>query len=136
MDANEIELLAEAIVRKQTEAAAKKAEEDAKAQAEASAKQAEEAIIAAEAAAVERAKRDAEAARQHRIEEERQQRIEAVLTAKVGDVFVDHAGAEHRVVGVVTEGVDTVSKDKDGGTIGNWRRGRNSDHLSGWTKKA
>lgn len=132
----DIEALAEAIVRKQNEAAEKKAAETAKAAEAEAKKQAEANKVAAEKAAKEAAKLAAVQAEAERVAAETKARIEAVLFSRPGDVFVDADGAEHRVVGETHEGVDTVSRDRDGGKIGNWRAGRpDTAVLATWRKK-
>lgn len=134
MDAKDIDALAEAIVKKQAEAAEKKAA----AEAAAAEKLAKEAAVAAEKAAKEDAKRAAkdaaEAAERDRIAAEVQARIDGVLSAAVGSVFVDADGAKHRVVGRVGDGIDTVSRDADGAVVGNWRSGKNTAVLATWRK--
>lgn len=132
MDANEIELLAEAIVRQQAlaaEKAAADAEETTRVTAEADAVQAAEDRKAAEKEAAEQAEAD-------RVATETKARVAAVLTAKTGDVFTDAAGAKHRVVGTTFDGIDTVSRDVDGGTVGNWRQWRPEGHpvIANWKK--
>jgi len=134
MDAKEIDLLAAAIVKMQAEADAAKAAKVAEDAAKAAAKQAEVDKKAAEEAA-KVAAAQAEVDRKAAAESARVQAcVDAVLSAKVGDKFVDHGGAEHRVVGVVHEGVDTVSRDRDGGVVGNWRKGGDVRALAGWKK--
>lgn len=133
MEDIDIDKLAEAIVRKQNEAAERKAMADAeaaKAAAKEAAEQAELSRVAAEKEAAEQAERD-------RIAEAKQKHIGAILSAKPGDVFVDEDGNHHRVIGVVDGGIDTVSRDRDGGVIGNWRSWRPGEHetLLGWRKK-
>lgn len=133
MEAKDIEKLAAAIIRQQGEAAEKaaadKAEADrvaTEAQAAVNAAQTKADRIAAEKEAAEQAERD-------RIEAETRARINVVLTAKVGDAFTDRGGVEHRVVGAVDEGVDTVARD---GSVGNWRSGRSDAAvLATWKKK-
>lgn len=134
MEAKDIELLAEAIVRKQAEADAAKAAKAAEEAAKAAAKQAEVDRQAAEAAAKAAAKQAKIDEEKRKADEAAQACIDAVLSAKVGDKFVDPSGAEHRVVGSVVGGVDTVSRDRDGGTVGNWRKGGNVSALVGWKK--
>lgn len=142
MDAKDIEALASAIVKKQNEAAEAKAAEAAKvaaAQAKEDAKKAEadaaKAVEADKAAAKAAAKQAADNAEAERVAAERQAHIDAVLFAAVGSVFVDTDGAEHRVVGTVGNGVDTVSRDRDGGVVGNWRVGGINQVISTWRRK-
>lgn len=134
MDAKEIDLLAEAIVRKQIEDAAAKEAKAAEEAAKAAAVQAEATRKALEEAAKAAAKQARSDEEKRKADEAAQACIDAVLSARVGDKFVDQSGAEHRVVGSVVGGVDTVSRDRYGVVVGNWRKGGNVSALVGWKK--
>lgn len=132
MDANEIEQLAEAMVRKQAEAEAKKAADAAaaaEAQAKVDAEQAEKDRVAAERKAAERAEAD-------RVAAEREAKVDAILSSVVGDVLLAPDGSQHRVVGVTSDGIDTVGRGSDGDVIGNWRDWKPEvSVLADWRKK-
>ena len=109
--------LADAMLRAQDRRAAEaqeKAEADAKA-----AQEKWEAEAPARAEAERKAQAEADARAQ--AAKDRDDRIAGVLASETGDRFVDEDGAEHRVIGQSGGGVDTVSRDVDGGKIGKWR---------------
>lgn len=125
-----------AVAKAQAELADAKSKADAAAAAIEAEKHAKAAAVQAEKDRVQ-AEKDAQAAeKREKAAAEKKAKIAAVLSAVRGDVFVDQDGAEHRVVGVIHNGIDTVSRDRDGGVVGNWRDDRNCDALLAWKRKA
>lgn len=126
----DLDALAEAMVRKQNEAAAKKAADDAEAArvaAETSAKEAaereERERPAREAAAREQAAKDAA--------------INDVLSAPWNTQFVDADGTVHRKAGPAAgRTFETAGSTKLGQTvIGRWGYNCDNSALGGWTRK-